>query len=104
HLALSDFVAPAATGLRDYVGMFAVGVFGVEELVRQYEQQHDDYNKILIQVRWPAPAHYAACSFTPADAAVAAAIATAAAAAWMLRPLATGWRRPWPSGCTAKSG
>ena len=51
---LADFVAPKATGLAanhplpDYVGAFAVSAgFGVEELCRRFESDHDDYNAIM---------------------------------------------------------
>ena len=36
YLALSDFVAPAASGVRDFVGAFAVGVFGGEEQMADF--------------------------------------------------------------------
>ncbi|MBN2731641.1 MAG: cobalamin-dependent protein, partial [Balneolaceae bacterium] len=46
--ALSDFVAPKETGLADHVGGFAVTAgIGVPELVKQFEDDHDDYNAIL---------------------------------------------------------
>jgi 5-methyltetrahydrofolate--homocysteine methyltransferase len=48
NYALSDFIAPEETGIKDYVGCFAVCAgFGVEEMVKTYEAQHDDYNAIL---------------------------------------------------------
>ena len=44
NLALADFVAP--TG--DYVGGFAVTAgLGVDELVAQFQKDHDDYNSIM---------------------------------------------------------
>ncbi len=47
---LSDFVAPADSGLKDYAGGFAVSVgFGVDELVSQFDVDHDDYNSIMIK-------------------------------------------------------
>jgi len=48
--SLADFVAPIESGLNDYIGGFAVttGV-GVEELAKQYEANHDDYNSIMIK-------------------------------------------------------
>jgi len=50
HYALSDFVAPRASGLRDYVGAFAVTAgLGADELVRDYEKGHDDYRAILVK-------------------------------------------------------
>lgn len=47
YLCLSDFVAPLHSGLRDHLGLFAVACFGVEELSRAYEEQHDDYSSIM---------------------------------------------------------
>jgi 5-methyltetrahydrofolate--homocysteine methyltransferase len=46
--SLADFVAPIETGLRDYVGAFAVtaGV-GTDELAHEFEAAGDDYNAIL---------------------------------------------------------
>ncbi len=49
YLSLSDFVAPKGSGLQDYLGMFAVGVFGCEDMVARYEAEHDDYKKIMAQ-------------------------------------------------------
>jgi 5-methyltetrahydrofolate--homocysteine methyltransferase len=47
NMALSDFVAPKESGVRDYLGAFAVSIHGAEELARQFESDHDDYNAIL---------------------------------------------------------
>jgi 5-methyltetrahydrofolate--homocysteine methyltransferase len=48
--ALSDFVAPAATGLPDHIGGFAVTAgIGLQERVAAYKAEHDDYNAILIE-------------------------------------------------------
>ncbi len=48
YLALSDFVAPKDSGLKDYVGMFAVTAgIGLDEVVAEYEKNHDDYNSIM---------------------------------------------------------
>jgi len=47
--ALADFVAPRETGKADYVGAFAVCISGADELARQYEAKHDDYNAILVK-------------------------------------------------------
>jgi len=49
NLSLADFIAPAETGLRDYVGGFTVSVSGAEELAKIYEADHDDYNSIMIK-------------------------------------------------------
>ena len=46
--ALSDFVAPKESGLRDYAGAFAVTAgIGLDELVARFEADHDDYNSIM---------------------------------------------------------
>ncbi len=48
--SLADFVAPIDTGVTDYVGAFAVTTgLGVDELVRKYEAQHDDYSAIIVK-------------------------------------------------------
>jgi 5-methyltetrahydrofolate--homocysteine methyltransferase len=49
YLCLSDFVAPAASGVRDYLGAFAVGIFGGEAQMDAYAADHDDYRKIMLQ-------------------------------------------------------
>ena len=49
NLALADFVAPNNSGLTDYLGTFCVAIFGADELVNSYKENHDDYNAILVQ-------------------------------------------------------
>uniref|UniRef100_A0AAZ3PLA3 Methionine synthase n=1 Tax=Oncorhynchus tshawytscha TaxID=74940 RepID=A0AAZ3PLA3_ONCTS len=49
YYCLSDFVAPRASRVSDYMGMFAVAVFGAEELSKQFETQGDDYNSIMVK-------------------------------------------------------
>ncbi|XP_067225889.1 methionine synthase isoform X1 [Chanodichthys erythropterus] len=49
YLCLSDFVAPRGSGVQDYIGLFAVSVFGAEELSRSFEQQGDDYSSIMVK-------------------------------------------------------
>ena len=45
---LSDFIAPKDTLINDYLGMFACSAgFGVEELAKEFEKKHDDYNSIM---------------------------------------------------------
>jgi 5-methyltetrahydrofolate--homocysteine methyltransferase len=45
---LADYVAPRQTGVRDYLGAFAVTAgHGVDELVAEFERDHDDYNAIM---------------------------------------------------------
>lgn len=48
--SLADFVAPEGTGLPDHVGAFAVTAgIGLEERVKAYKDDLDDYNAILIE-------------------------------------------------------
>ncbi|MFK8022003.1 MAG: methionine synthase [Pseudomonadales bacterium] len=50
NFCLADFVADKESGKKDYVGAFVVTAgIGCDELVAQYEAQHDDYNSILIK-------------------------------------------------------
>ena len=45
---LADFVAPKDTGLKDYIGAFAVTAgLGIDEHVKRFEADHDDYHAIL---------------------------------------------------------
>ncbi|HEY2805149.1 MAG TPA: vitamin B12 dependent-methionine synthase activation domain-containing protein, partial [Gemmatimonadales bacterium] len=48
NLALADFIAPKESGVADWIGAFAVTTgHGTDELVKEFESQHDDYNAIL---------------------------------------------------------
>ncbi len=48
--ALSDFIAPKESGLKDYVGTFAVTAgIGIEKLIAHFEADHDDYNSIMVK-------------------------------------------------------
>jgi 5-methyltetrahydrofolate--homocysteine methyltransferase len=48
--ALSDFIAPKATGRLDSLGAFAVTTGGaVDELCARFEADHDDYNSIMVK-------------------------------------------------------
>ncbi len=50
YFCLSDFVAPTSSGLADHIGAFAVSTgIGAEELCRRFEQDHDDYNSIMVK-------------------------------------------------------
>lgn len=49
-LSLADFIAPAESGIRDYIGAFAVTTgIGADELAQQYEDDNDDYNAIMVK-------------------------------------------------------
>lgn len=50
NYCLADFIAPAAHNTIDYIGGFVVTAgIGVADLVRQYEDDGDDYNSILVK-------------------------------------------------------
>lgn len=50
NLALSDFILPKnKENLHDYIGCFAVSIFGAEALAKHYETNHDDYSTIMIK-------------------------------------------------------
>ena len=47
HHSLADFVAPRDSGRIDYLGGFAVGIHGGDELAAKYKAGLDDYNVIM---------------------------------------------------------
>ncbi|MDN5285268.1 MAG: hypothetical protein JWR38_1542 [Mucilaginibacter sp.] len=48
YYALSDFIAPKESEVPDYFGGFAVTTgIGCDELVAEFERDHDDYNSIM---------------------------------------------------------
>ncbi|QJD96291.1 methionine synthase [Mucilaginibacter robiniae] len=50
YYALSDFIAPKSSCVPDYFGGFAVTAgLGCDELVAHFEQDHDDYNSIMVK-------------------------------------------------------
>ena len=49
NLSLADFIAPDNTNLQDHIGAFAVTIQGIEPHIKRFEENHDDYNKILLQ-------------------------------------------------------
>lgn len=46
NFSLADFIHPEQT---DYIGAFSVTIQGIEEHIKNFEAQHDDYNKIMLQ-------------------------------------------------------
>jgi 5-methyltetrahydrofolate--homocysteine methyltransferase len=50
NLSLSDYIAPLESGKKDYLGVFAntAGV-GIEERIKAFEDDHDDYSSIMIK-------------------------------------------------------
>ncbi|KAJ3125861.1 hypothetical protein HK098_008174 [Nowakowskiella sp. JEL0407] len=50
YYCLSDFVAPKSTGIKDYVGAFAVSVgFGVDEACEEFGKTFDDFSIIMMK-------------------------------------------------------
>jgi len=48
NIALADFVAPASSGVTDYIGCFAVTAgIGLDQLIAEYDEAHDTYSSIL---------------------------------------------------------
>jgi 5-methyltetrahydrofolate--homocysteine methyltransferase len=51
NLSLADFIAPKETGYTDYIGLFAVTAgLGIEKWVKEFEDQNDDYNAIMVKI------------------------------------------------------
>ncbi len=50
YYCLSDFIAPEQSKVEDYVGAFAVtSGLGIEEKVKEFQENHDDYKAILLK-------------------------------------------------------
>jgi len=50
NYCLADFVAPRATGIRDYIGGFAVTTgHGIDELTAEFRKENDDYSAIMAE-------------------------------------------------------
>jgi len=50
NLCLADYVAPAASGLPDHIGLFAVTAgLGIERKLAEFEREHDDYSAIMLK-------------------------------------------------------
>lgn len=50
NFSLSDFIAPKESGIRDYIGGFAVSTgFEIEAWLSKFEKDNDDYNSILLK-------------------------------------------------------
>jgi len=48
--SLADYVAPKETGLRDYIGLFAVTAgIGTQEKIAEFKAELDDYSGILLE-------------------------------------------------------
>lgn len=50
NLALSDFIAHKSSEIIDHIGLFAVTAGGgIEEILKKFKEQQDDYNAIMTQ-------------------------------------------------------
>jgi 5-methyltetrahydrofolate--homocysteine methyltransferase len=50
NVALSDFIAPASTGVPDYIGMFVVTAgIGEDVIADRFKNANDDYSSILVK-------------------------------------------------------
>ncbi|MBA2614340.1 MAG: methionine synthase [Actinobacteria bacterium] len=48
--SLADFVAPAASGIEDYVGAFALTAgLGADDLAARFDAEHDPYRSIIVK-------------------------------------------------------
>ena len=51
NYCLSDFIAPKESNLNDHIGAFAVTTgIGIDEHVKRFEDDHDDYQAIMLKV------------------------------------------------------
>lgn len=51
NLSLADFIAPKSSGVQDYIGAFVLTAgIGIDELVKEFEAQNDDYQAILSKI------------------------------------------------------
>jgi 5-methyltetrahydrofolate--homocysteine methyltransferase len=50
NLCLADYIAPKGSGVKDFLGCFAVTAgFGVGDLAERFERDHDDYQSIMVK-------------------------------------------------------
>ncbi len=49
NFSLADYIAPAEMPYQDYIGAFAVTIKGIEPYIQRFEEDLDDYNKIMLQ-------------------------------------------------------
>ena len=50
HECLADYIAPKSSGVRDYIGAFAVTAgIGIEQHIARFERAHDDYSSIMLK-------------------------------------------------------
>jgi 5-methyltetrahydrofolate--homocysteine methyltransferase len=49
NFSLADFICPTTENKKDYLGAFAVTIHGIEKHIKAFEENLDDYNKIILQ-------------------------------------------------------
>ena len=49
NFSLADFICPAELG-SDYMGSFAVTIHGAKQYIDRFAADHDEYNKIMVQI------------------------------------------------------
>jgi 5-methyltetrahydrofolate--homocysteine methyltransferase len=49
QFSLADFIAYKSEAIQDYMGAFAVTIKGVQEKIAAFDQEYDDYSKIMLQ-------------------------------------------------------
>jgi len=49
NFSLADFIKPKSHGEDDHIGAFSVTIKGIEEHIKAFEADQDDYNKIMLQ-------------------------------------------------------
>jgi 5-methyltetrahydrofolate--homocysteine methyltransferase len=50
NISLTDFIKPASgNDQTDHIGAFSVTIQGIEDHLKRFQEQHDDYNKIMLQ-------------------------------------------------------
>ncbi len=50
NLSLADFIAPKESGVKDYIGAFAVTTgTGIEKWIKKFEADNDDYSSIMLK-------------------------------------------------------
>jgi 5-methyltetrahydrofolate--homocysteine methyltransferase len=50
NYCLADYIAPKASGVKDYIGAFAVTAgIGIEKKMKEFEKANDDYSAIMLQ-------------------------------------------------------
>jgi len=51
NIALADFIAPKQTGIKDYIGLFAVTTgLEIEKQLKVFHSDNDEYNSIMLKI------------------------------------------------------